>query len=1472
MVSKKGVAHSIEVENADGVTIYYQWTNSKTELSVCYRGSSWNAYSNEYVGTLSIPASVVYQGDTYPVTGITGSAFANCETLTSVVIPESITSIAGNPFSGCRSLTSIEVKTDNTVYDSRDNCNAIIETSTNTLISGCQTTTIPNSIVNIGSSAFYNCTSLETIELSDNVISIGESAFRGCNGLTSIQISNNITVIDKYVFYESGLTSISIPDQVTTIKTQAFYGCANLASVSLPTSLTDIYEEAFSGCSSLSAITFPDGLFRIRKYAFKDCTSLTSIELPGGLYDIASPFEQCSGIREIIANRPTSTVKNVKTVGGVGTCTGLETVILYSDKIGFTICDNIQNIYSHIESPSALSRFNATTKQTATLYVPKEFSFKYQETDGWNDFTNIIEAEYGDPYTTENITTTAGGQLESIITSLETTRIKKLTIQGPLNANDIAYLRSGGEKMKEILELDMTNMTLIPSDEIYVTISGKNDDGLLNSGYTYNYYISDINYTVKPTSSYYKVYGVYNNRLDCLFRGATVANNLRKVIWPKSVTAIGDGAFYETDIEEVVASQPIVSVGGQAFYGSQLTTLTADLSQLEFCGKAAFMGTPYLSSLLIQDGVKYVGNVAYCIEEDLTGDLIFRSGTVSIADNFSISSIWPLIRYYSLSGVTSVHLPSSLKSIGDEAFRGSGLGVEVAFPEGLLSIGNRAFSGCAITSINIPSTLKTIGSYAFSGNSLTSLEIPSTVEHIGQGAFYNNQLTTLNYDVEDANPEKIYTVDDGIFGNNENLESLTIGSHVKCISERMFNNCISLKEITIPANVESIGSYPFGGCTAIETMTLNQASVTGKIIDSKGNTTVREIILGEGVKTIEESAFESFTALESINIPSKLTSIGAYAFYGCTNLSSALTIPDGVTELPREVFRNCTSLTSVTLPAQMTSIGHGAFNNCPLESITIPEGLTEIAPYTFNLNHFSSVVIPEGITTIGEGAFRSNSYLQAISFPSTLETIGDDAFIGIDIEELEIPANVVVGRQAFASIIYLHELTIGQGVSIGEIAFRYCQGLRTVNIADDVNIGKDAFQNCYQLKTVTTGENVTIGQSAFANCPVSSVTAGKEAFIGNNAFEGCDISTLLLSEDVVIRDYAFKDNTSLTSLHVPLNVWISGTNAFSGCTSLDSLVFERNKNYIGSGAFTGCPISAIRLLDASYDTYHYLLQSNKGTTYAPFDNTTYENAILTVPGGSKQIFSDSSKSKWSDFTHIEEEADTDISEIDNTLYINNVEGYTGRQLTLSIRMKNEIEAEGFQFDLYVPEGVTFAKDTNNRILASLSTARTTTEKTNSFSAAIQNDGALRVVAASTNGSAISGNDGEVAKVVVNISNDIAEGDYSLLLRNITISGHQDAGSYDTDLIKSTLTIASAPYILGDANGDGKVNVSDFTAIAHHILGATPVVFNLGAADVNEDTKVNVADLTAVAHLILYGSIERPNDARHEEMEEMFEAE
>ena len=212
------------------------------------------------------------------VTSIGKQAFRSCSGLTSITIPESVTSIGNGAFWGCSGLTSIVVEEGNSTYDSRDNCNAIIETTNNTLIRGCQNTTIPNSVTSIGEGAFASCDFLTSITIPESVTSIGDEAFYDCIGLTSITIPNSVTSIGEGAFASCyGLTSITIPNSVTSIGSWAFLNCCVLTSITISNSVTSIGNGAFSWCSSLTSITIPYSVTTIGKGALKGCDKLDTI-------------------------------------------------------------------------------------------------------------------------------------------------------------------------------------------------------------------------------------------------------------------------------------------------------------------------------------------------------------------------------------------------------------------------------------------------------------------------------------------------------------------------------------------------------------------------------------------------------------------------------------------------------------------------------------------------------------------------------------------------------------------------------------------------------------------------------------------------------------------------------------------------------------------------------------------------------------------------------------------------------------------------------------------------------------------------------------------------------------------------------------------------------------------------------------------------------------------------------------------
>ena len=222
------------------------------------------------------------------VTSIGTKAFSNCTSLTNVTIGSGVTSINIMAFNGCSGLTSMVVDSANTVYDSRDNCNAIIKTSTNELIIGCNNTVIPNTVTSIGQSAFNECRGLTSITIPNSVTSIDQSAFNGCSGLTNIVVDSANTVFDsrdncnaiiKTLTNELtlGCKNTVIPNTVTSIGNSAFYQCTGLTNITIPDSVTNIGDWTFYYCTGLTSITIGSSVTSIGVNTFGNCSGLTSI-------------------------------------------------------------------------------------------------------------------------------------------------------------------------------------------------------------------------------------------------------------------------------------------------------------------------------------------------------------------------------------------------------------------------------------------------------------------------------------------------------------------------------------------------------------------------------------------------------------------------------------------------------------------------------------------------------------------------------------------------------------------------------------------------------------------------------------------------------------------------------------------------------------------------------------------------------------------------------------------------------------------------------------------------------------------------------------------------------------------------------------------------------------------------------------------------------------------------------------------
>jgi hypothetical protein len=246
--------------------------------------------------------------------------FEGCESLSSLKIPKGVEQIDYDTFRGCISLSSISVDSDNLKYDSREDCNAIIETAENKLICGGGNTIIPETVTTIAAMAFAGCKLLKSIIIPNSIIEIGNAAFEGCSNLISITIPDSVTSIGDSAFAKcSSLESISIPDSVIELGGGVFAHCENLRSIKLSKNIKSLGESCdinednkgfFEGCSSLFTITIPESVTSIGDKAFYGCSALTSFEMPDSVTEIGSAVFSCC--KSLISVKLSSNIKELK--------------------------------------------------------------------------------------------------------------------------------------------------------------------------------------------------------------------------------------------------------------------------------------------------------------------------------------------------------------------------------------------------------------------------------------------------------------------------------------------------------------------------------------------------------------------------------------------------------------------------------------------------------------------------------------------------------------------------------------------------------------------------------------------------------------------------------------------------------------------------------------------------------------------------------------------------------------------------------------------------------------------------------------------------------------------------------------------------------------------------------------------------------------------------------------------------------
>ena len=716
MVCIEATSHDIEVANSNGVTIYYIWTNNRTALSVSYCGSSPYSSSNKYTGSVVIPASVTYNGSTYPVTSIGSYAFYGCSGLTSVTIPNSVTSICSSAFNGCSGLTSVTI----------GNSVTSIGSSAFNGCSGLTSVTIPNSVTSIGNSAFNGCSSLTSLNIPNSVTSIGDGAFGRCSCLKSIMVASGNTTFDSRsncnAIIETasnkliaGCKNTMIPSSVTSIGEYAFSGCSGLTSVTIPNSVTSIGSEAFGGCSGLKKVNISDVV------AWCNISFGNSYSNP--LYYAHHLYLNGSEIKDLVIPSSVNKLNSYSFYGGYFSSVFVPSSIKMFESGKFIFG------YAHIGSININWYIPNSCLSGAVIdcVVINENAYSA----GTYAFYNATINEVIIPYSEEAYSYNSSSDYYGIFGNCT---IKKVTVDR--NIKDTSYYNSARGAFFDC--------------KIDTMIIGPN---AINYAYEYLYDGCEINdlyfngLTEINTMAYYNDGSYYNTKIKNLHLS-------------DGLTTIKEKAFYNTDgayliKNHLILPQSLVSVGSKGLYAFEdYISVSCFANTPPSIEDDTFADNTYKNTLYVPIGSKslYENAKGWNKFAEIV-EIPCKDQNITFAD-INVKNM--CVKLWDIDGdgeltCNEAALVKSLYGFANTSFVDEYAKIYTSFEElehftGLEEIPYMLFSQCSnLSSIRIPNNIKKIGDYAFQGcEKLSSILIPNSVTSIGNCAFqYCSGLTSV---------------------------------------------------------------------------------------------------------------------------------------------------------------------------------------------------------------------------------------------------------------------------------------------------------------------------------------------------------------------------------------------------------------------------------------------------------------------------------------------------------------------------------------------------------------------------------------------------------------------------------------------------------------------------------------------------------------------------------------------------------
>ena len=1062
--------------------------------------------------------------------------------------------------------------------------------------------TLEDGITVLGKEVFYGCFNLKEITLSNTITTIGDGLFRNCYLLEKVLLPNTVTSMGTDVFYECrSLKEVALPnnESFVIVPNETFYNCKSLETVTLPDSTTVIGEKAFYYCTALKSFTFSKKIEAIGVKAFYNCTSLTAVDLSAT--EVTSipnyAFYRCSalsslkmadatkfigayafyGCESLDAITVPASVSSIST-GAFAYCTKIKTI-----KIPETIKVLASRVFykcSALETIEMANDISSIGEATFAYTALKSFKVPASVTELGKGAFSYCAALESVTFAEGFALTELSANLFSNCTALKAIDIPETVItigNGAFHTCTALESVKLGSKTETISQNAFVNCAAIKEVTLPDSVKtiGRNGIGL-----------SLVNNVATPNANI-KFYA---------FEGGTAGNFLKNA--GITFTSLGMSGFAPYAELEV---KPITGANGEYELVKYTGTLTeVAIHETYKDGKITKIAADFMKdnktvvSVKLPDSIKEIGASAFegC---SALASINIPTGVTTIADKtFKGTAITELLPNAAAKALTK---------IGASAFEGCSAlkNVKIDSSSKLVEIGDKAFAGTAITTFTAPKTLTTIGNNAFDGcTKLLYINLLGAAPTVGTGILNNTTpLTAFHY----LSTETSYTVtDDGKWNGYpattakisdafttfelkaSDAEDAAVVATAKILYTGELNITGADAKAVIP-DFASADATPWAAYAEYIT------SITVSKVQRVGNYTFAGLanintfaLPSSGLVEIGDYAFKDMTSLVALTIPGTVTKIGKGAFIGTALTSVKL---DKINVIPDELFMNVTTLTEVTLSSKATEIGARAFMNTSLSGkFAVPTTVTTIGDEAFK----NCVLIEELSTSaakIGASAFEGCSALKAVAFGATLTEIGDKAFKGIAIEKISLPKTVTtIGNEVFADCAALNEVTLlGSAPTIGTgvlnntpiyAHFFYTGTDTSYTVENNKWNGYLATSNTNNVLASFDVDNgkVTV---AITFKGVLTVTVKEEGGVipNYNSVEETPwaayknfVTSAQFNTVAAIGDHAFEGFAKLTDVRFTAKTTSIGKRAFADCVLISSV--NTYATSIGEEAFAGC--------------------------------------------------------------------------------------------------------------------------------------------------------------------------------------------------------------------------------------------------------------------------------------------------------------